>query len=89
VSSTHEIGAPDRRAGTDVGKPVTVGDGCWIGARAVILPGVAVGDGCISAAGAVVTRDCQANGLCAGIPAKLIRHLGNHEVVEDASAGAL
>lgn len=74
-ASTHEIGPSGKRAGKAYGLPVAVGDGCWIGARAVILPGVTVGDGCIIAAGAVVTGDCEPNGLYAGIPARRIREL--------------
>ena len=39
-------------------KLITVGKGCWIGANAIILPGVTIGDGCIMGAGAVVNKDC-------------------------------
>jgi maltose O-acetyltransferase len=70
VTSTHEIGPAERRAGAVGGQPVTVGDGCWIGAGAIILPGVTVGSGCIVAAGAVVTRDCEPDGVYAGNPAR-------------------
>ena len=74
-SSTHEIGTNKRRAGKSVGKPIKVEDGCWIGARAIILPGVTIGEGCIIAAGSVVTKDCAPNGLYAGVPAKRIKDL--------------
>jgi acetyltransferase-like isoleucine patch superfamily enzyme len=76
VTSTHEPGAPERRAGAVGGKPVTVGDGCWIGARVMVMPGVSVGDGCVLAAGAIVTRDCEPHGLYAGVPAQRVRDLG-------------
>jgi maltose O-acetyltransferase len=75
ATSTHEIGAPERRAGAVSGQPIVVGDGCWIGARAMILPGTTVGAGCIVAAGAVVRGDCEPNGLYAGIPARRVRDL--------------
>lgn len=75
VTSSHEIGPPHERAGRYAGGPVTIGDGCWIGARATVLPNVTIGDGCVIAAGAVVTGDCAAGGLYAGVPARRIRDL--------------
>lgn len=73
VTSTHEIGGPSRRAGTPTTAPIQVGNGVWIGARAVILPGVTVGDGVVIAAGSVVTSDCEPNKLYAGVPAKAMK----------------
>lgn len=75
ITSTHEIGSVDRRAGQNVSKPITVGNGVWIGANAVILPGVTINDGCIVAAGAVVNRDCEPNSLYAGVPAVKVKSL--------------
>jgi maltose O-acetyltransferase len=72
---THEIGSSAQRAGRNIHRQVVIGRGSWIGAAAVILPGVTVGRGCIIAAGAVVTRDTAPDGLYAGIPAKRIRSL--------------
>lgn len=74
-TSTHVLGGPEERAGSVDPKPITVGDGCWIGTRSVLLPGVTVGDGCVIGAGAVVNRDCAPNGLYAGVPARRIRDL--------------
>ncbi|MBS1570219.1 MAG: acyltransferase [Bacteroidetes bacterium] len=53
--------------------PVVIGDGCWIGQRAMVLKGVTLGTGTIVAAGAVVTHDVAAHALVAGIPARLVR----------------
>lgn len=78
VAAEHEIGGPKQRAGTFRSRPITVGEGCWIGAKAVVLPGVTIGPGCIIASGAVVTRDCEPNGLYAGVPARRIRELPDH-----------
>lgn len=75
ITSTHEIGPASGRAGRVVNLPIVVGDGCWIGARAVILPGVTIGEGCIIGAGAVVTKDCAPNGLYAGSPVRRVREL--------------
>lgn len=75
LTETHEIGPPSRRAGTLRSGPITVGNGCWLGARCIILPGVSVGDGAVIAAGAVVTRDVEPNTVVAGVPARLVRRL--------------
>ena len=79
-TSTHSIGGPKRRAGQPADISVVVGDGCWIGTRVTLLPGVTVAPGCVVAAGAVVTRDTLANGLYAGVPAVLVRELGGADV---------
>lgn len=54
-------------------KPVVIGDDVWVGANAVILPGVTIGSHVVVAAGAVVTKDVPSHTLVAGIPAKVIR----------------
>ena len=55
--------------------PVTIGNDIWIGANAVILPGVTIGDHAVVAAGAVVTKDIPPHTLVAGVPAKIIKEL--------------
>jgi tetrahydrodipicolinate N-succinyltransferase len=55
--------------------PVTIGDKCWIGARATLLKGVTIGEGAVVAAGSVVTRDVPPWTLAAGNPARAIREL--------------
>ncbi len=55
-------------------KPVTIHKDVWIGANAIILPGVSIGEGAVIAAGSVVTKDVPSFGVVAGIPAKLIKH---------------
>ncbi len=55
--------------------PVTIGDDIWIGANAVVLPGVTIGNHSVIAAGAVVTKDVPPHSLAAGVPAKIIRQI--------------
>ena len=55
--------------------PVVIGNDVWIGANAVILPGVSIGDHTVVAAGAVVTKDVPPHCLVAGVPAKIIKEL--------------
>lgn len=52
--------------------PIRIGSDCWIGANAVILPGVQLGNNVIVAAGAVVTKSFPSNVVIAGVPAKII-----------------
>ncbi len=75
VTSTHEVGMPDKRAGTSFAKGITVGDGTWIGANVTILPGVNIGTGVIIAAGSVVIHDCEDNCMYGGNPARKIKSL--------------
>lgn len=56
-------------------RPVVIGNDVWIGANAVILPGVTIGSHCVVAAGAVVTKDVPSNTMVAGVPAKIIKQL--------------
>ena len=56
-------------------EPVRIGAGTWVGARAIVLPGVTVGRRCLIAAGAVVSRDFGDDVLVAGNPAREIRPL--------------
>ena len=76
IPGGHEIGSFDRRAGNGTAREIIVCDGCWIGAKSVILGGVRIGTGSVVAAGSVVTRDVPDNVLVAGVPARIKRELG-------------
>ncbi|HET9691261.1 MAG TPA: DapH/DapD/GlmU-related protein [Acidimicrobiales bacterium] len=75
LTSTHRIGGHGRRGGRPYAEPITIGDGAWIGAAALVLPGVTVGAGAVVAAGAVVTADVPADTLGAGVPWRPVRDL--------------
>lgn len=53
--------------------PVTIGDGCWIGEKVCILPGVNIGKKCIIGAGSVVTKSIPDYSIAVGNPAKVIK----------------
>jgi len=76
LSGTHHIGGMEQRCGAYDFQPVTIGDGTWVGSRALILPGVSIGDGCVVAAGAIVTRSMPPNCMVGGNPARVISKLG-------------
>ncbi len=65
----HDLDAPNFRA---VGAPVTIGDRVFIGARALILPGINIGEGAAVAAGTVVTKDVEPFTIVGGVPARPI-----------------
>lgn len=53
--------------------PVIFKRGCYVGAGALILPGVTIGEGAVVAAGAVVTRDVPPRKVVAGVPARVLK----------------
>jgi len=75
IPGGHEIGLLHRRAGKGIARLITVGNGCWIGAKCIILGGVTIGEGSVVAAGAVVTDDVEPNTFVAGVPAEFKRNL--------------
>ncbi|PUE09148.1 acetyltransferase [Limnohabitans sp. T6-5] len=60
------------------GAPIIIKDHAWIGARAIILPGVTIGEGAVVAAGAVVTRSVPDYAVVGGVPAKVIGERYQH-----------
>jgi acetyltransferase-like isoleucine patch superfamily enzyme len=68
----------DRRVvkGGHTSEPILLEDFVWVGAGAIVLPGVVVGNRAIIAAGSVVTRDVEAGSIVGGVPAKKIKSLG-------------
>ncbi len=55
---------------------VVIGRDVWLGARAIVLPGVVIGDGCVVGAGAVVTRSLPAGSIAVGVPARVVGRRG-------------
>ena len=71
----HPLEADVRAQGLEFGEPIDIGDDVWIGAGAIVLPGVSVGARAIVGAGSVVTRDVAADTVVAGNPARTLRVL--------------
>jgi len=72
LTADHPRDPVERETGVESGIPVKIGRNVWIGAGAIILPGVTVGDDAIIGAGAVVTRNVPKGATAAGNPARVL-----------------
>lgn len=77
LTSTHELGPREHRAGPIMKRPVVVDDGALLGARSILLPGVTVGAGAVVNPGAVVNKDVAPHTRVGGAPAVQIEVLSN------------
>ena len=73
ITENHPV-KPSERKALDL-KSILIKKNAWLGAGAIILPGVTVGENSVVAAGAVVTKDIPDNTVVAGIPAKIIKNI--------------
>ncbi|MGZ8537628.1 MAG: DapH/DapD/GlmU-related protein [Flavisolibacter sp.] len=73
ITENHPLDPSDRQA--LMLKPIIIKRNAWIGAAAIILPGVTIGENAVVAAGAVVTTDVPSNSVVAGVPAKHIKNI--------------
>ena len=73
----HNFSDPDKRIDEQgiSTAAVHIGDDVWIGANAVVLPGVTIGNHSVVAAGAIVTKDVPQGSLVAGVPAKILKQI--------------
>ncbi len=59
--------------------PVHIGRNCWLGAGAIVLPGITIGDNSVIGAGSVVTKDIPAGVVAVGNPCRVLREIGEHD----------
>ncbi len=71
----HPIDSYVRNLLVEGGKPITIGNNCWIGGNATICPGVTIGDNVVIGAGSVVVKDIPSNTIAVGNPCKVIREI--------------
>ena len=82
LAATHPIDAEPRRTGWESGEPIALGDNVWLGGGVVVCPGVTIGDDTVVGAGAVVTRDLPPGVVAAGVPARVIREIGERDRID-------
>lgn len=76
LTGSHKIDQlPKRAAGTGYNSYIKIGNGTWVGAGSIILPGVTIGEGSIIAAGSVVNTDVESFSLYVGNPARFKKKL--------------
>ena len=68
-----------RQKGLQYNASVRIGKNCWIGAGAILLPGVTVGDDTVIGAGSVVTKDIPSGMVAVGSPCRVLRQIGEHD----------
>jgi len=78
LTPMHPLNASLRRK-EEYGKPIDIGSDVWVGAGALILPGVTIGSCAVIGAGSVVTRDVPAGMFAAGNPCRVIREISANE----------
>ena len=78
-SAGHPILPELREKAYQFNAPVTIGRNCWIGAGAVIVPGVTIGDNTVIGAGSVVTKDIPSNVVAVGNPCRVMREISEHD----------
>lgn len=79
ATAGHPIQPELRRKGMQYNAPVHIGKNCWIGAGAIILPGVTIGDNVVIGAGSVVTKDIPSNVVAVGNPCRVLRPVGERD----------
>lgn len=66
----------------EYGKPITIGNNCWIASSVTVNGGVHIGNGCVIGAGSVVTRDIPDNVIAVGNPCRVLRKITEEDSIE-------
>jgi maltose O-acetyltransferase len=81
LTATHPIDPGPRRTGWEYAKPITIADNVWLGSGVIVCPGVTIGQDTVVGAGAMVTKDLPAGVVAAGVPARVLREIGEQDRV--------
>ncbi len=80
ATAGHPINPLLREKGYQYNMPVHIGCNCWIGAGALIMPGITIGDNVVIGAGSVVVKDIPDNVVAVGNPCKVLRPVGEKDI---------
>lgn len=79
ITATHPVLPALREKGLQFNVDVKICSNVWIGAGAIIMPGITVGENSVVGAGSVVTKDVPPNTVVVGNPARVLREIGEHD----------
>ena len=79
ASAGHPIDPALREQGLQYNAPVHIGKNCWIGAGAIIVPGITIGDNVVIGAGSVVVKDLPSGVVAVGNPCRVLRKINEHD----------
>lgn len=79
ASATHPVIPELREKEYQYNLPIRIGRNCWLGAGAIVLPGITIGDNTVIGAGAVVTKDVPANVVAVGNPCHVLRKINAND----------
>lgn len=82
LTAEHPIDPEPRRIGWEYAEPITIADNVWLGGGVIVCPGVTIERDTVVGAGAVVTKDLPAAVVAAGVPARVLREIGEQDRVE-------
>ncbi len=81
ATAGHPIAPCLRKYGIQYNAPVRIGKNCWIGAGALIMPGVTIGDNTVIGAGSVVTKNIPSNVVAVGNPCRVMREINEQDMI--------
>lgn len=84
TTATHPTDPKQRLQGVEYAEPITVGNNVWFGSNICVLPGVTIGDNAVIGAGTIVNKDVPVNGICVGVPGKVIKIMKTEEEHDQA-----
>ena len=79
ATAGHPILPELREKGYQYNMTVRIGKNCWLGAGAIVLPGVTIGDNVVVGAGSIVTHDLPSNVVAVGNPCRVMREVNEHD----------
>jgi maltose O-acetyltransferase len=87
LTATHPIDPEPRRIGWEYAEPISIADNVWLGGGVIVCPGVSIGQDTVVGAGAVVTKDLPPGVVAAGVPARVLREIGDQDRVDVPARG--